>query len=203
MSRARARSGTARTTGRGRSRRETDARRRSCRPPPANRSRRCVTAESSAPVPSRRLTLVAKTRGYPPSPSAESSPNRSTRYRQPTTRDAAEERAGNDVDQRQAAANEPTKTFARLTRRVAMPPSAMMPPASTKNGIASSAKSSVPSEILSMTASSGCRPTSPRSARTARARTQPERRAHTGQRTIRAGPGCPSLIRAPRRRRGT
>ena len=36
-----------------------------------------------------------------------------------------------------------------------MPPSAMMPPASTKNGIASSAKSSVPSEILSMTASSG------------------------------------------------
>ena len=36
-----------------------------------------------------------------------------------------------------------------------MPPSAMMPPASTKNGIASSTKSSVPSEILSITASSG------------------------------------------------
>jgi hypothetical protein len=31
----------------------------------------------------------------------------------------------------------------------------MMPPASTKKGIASSAKSSVPSEILSITASSG------------------------------------------------
>ena len=36
-----------------------------------------------------------------------------------------------------------------------MPPSAMIAPASTKNGIASSAKSSVPSEILSITASSG------------------------------------------------
>ena len=49
----------------------------------------------------------------------------------------------------------PTNTLARLMRRVAMPPSAMMPPASTKNGMASSAKSSVPSEILSITASSG------------------------------------------------
>ena len=49
----------------------------------------------------------------------------------------------------------PTNTLARLTSRVAMPPSAMMPPASTKNGMASSAKSSVPSEILSITASSG------------------------------------------------
>ena len=49
----------------------------------------------------------------------------------------------------------PTKTFARLIRRTAIPPSAMMPPASTKNGIASSAKSSVPSEIFSITASSG------------------------------------------------
>ena len=49
----------------------------------------------------------------------------------------------------------PTKTDARLMSRIAMPPSAMMPPASTKNGMASSAKSSVPSEILSMTASSG------------------------------------------------
>jgi predicted histidine transporter YuiF (NhaC family) len=38
---------------------------------------------------------------------------------------------------------------------VAMPPSAMMAPASTKKGIASSAKSSVPSEIFSITASSG------------------------------------------------
>ena len=36
-----------------------------------------------------------------------------------------------------------------------MPPSAMIAPASTKNGIASSAKSSVPSEIFSITASSG------------------------------------------------
>ena len=49
----------------------------------------------------------------------------------------------------------PTKTFARLTRREAMPPSAMMPPARMKNGIASSAKSSMPSEVFSMTASSG------------------------------------------------
>ncbi len=49
----------------------------------------------------------------------------------------------------------PTNTLARLTSRVAIPPSAMIPPASTKNGIASSAKSSVPSEILSITASSG------------------------------------------------
>ncbi len=49
----------------------------------------------------------------------------------------------------------PTNTRARLTRRSAMPPSAMMPPASTKKGIASSAKSSVPSDILSMMASSG------------------------------------------------
>ena len=49
----------------------------------------------------------------------------------------------------------PTKTFARLIRRIAIPPSAMMPPASTKNGMASNAKSSVPSEIFSITASSG------------------------------------------------
>jgi hypothetical protein len=49
----------------------------------------------------------------------------------------------------------PTNTLASSTRRAAMPPSAMMPPASTKNGIASSAKSSVPSEILIITASSG------------------------------------------------
>ncbi len=49
----------------------------------------------------------------------------------------------------------PTNTLARLIRRTAMPPSAMIPPASTKNGMASSAKSSVPSEIFSITASSG------------------------------------------------
>ena len=49
----------------------------------------------------------------------------------------------------------PTNTLASITRRAAMPPSAMMPPASTKNGIASSTKSSVPSEIRSITASSG------------------------------------------------
>ncbi len=49
----------------------------------------------------------------------------------------------------------PTNTRARLMRRIAMPPSAMIAPASTKNGIASSAKSSVPSEIFSITASSG------------------------------------------------
>lgn len=50
---------------------------------------------------------------------------------------------------------QPTNTFARLMRRAAIPPSAMIAPASTKNGIASSAKSSVPSEILSITASAG------------------------------------------------
>jgi hypothetical protein len=49
----------------------------------------------------------------------------------------------------------PTKIRARLTSRSAMPPSAMMPPARMKKGIASSAKSSVPSETLSITASSG------------------------------------------------
>ena len=49
----------------------------------------------------------------------------------------------------------PTNRRARLTRRLAIPPSAMMAPASTKNGMASSANSSEPSEILSITASSG------------------------------------------------
>ena len=49
----------------------------------------------------------------------------------------------------------PTNTLAKLIKRLAIPPSAMMPPASTKNGIASSEKSSVPSEILSMIASNG------------------------------------------------
>ena len=49
----------------------------------------------------------------------------------------------------------PTKILARFTKRSASPPSAMMPPARMKNGIASSAKSSVPSETLSITASSG------------------------------------------------
>ena len=49
----------------------------------------------------------------------------------------------------------PTNTLARLTSRSAMPPSAMMAPARMKNGIASSEKSSMPSEILSITASSG------------------------------------------------
>ena len=50
---------------------------------------------------------------------------------------------------------QPTSTLARLIRRTAIPPSAMIAPASTKNGIASSEKSSVPSEIFSMIASVG------------------------------------------------
>src|SRR5690242_9834666 len=49
----------------------------------------------------------------------------------------------------------PTNTFARSTRRRATPPSDMMAPANTKNGMVSSAKSSMPSEIFSITASSG------------------------------------------------
>ncbi|MGC4005485.1 MAG: hypothetical protein QM811_21155 [Pirellulales bacterium] len=49
----------------------------------------------------------------------------------------------------------PTNTLARLTRRSAMPPTAMMAPASTKNGIASSEKPLMPPATLSMTASSG------------------------------------------------
>ena len=50
---------------------------------------------------------------------------------------------------------QPTKTRARFTKRRAMPPSAMIAPASTKKGMASSEKLSTPSEILSMTASRG------------------------------------------------
>ena len=49
----------------------------------------------------------------------------------------------------------PTNTRARLTKRNARPPSAMIAPASTKNGMASSEKSSTPSEIFNITASSG------------------------------------------------
>src|SRR5688572_1716915 len=49
----------------------------------------------------------------------------------------------------------PTATFASSMRRTAMPPSPMMAPASTKKGMARSEKSSVPSDILSITASSG------------------------------------------------
>ena len=49
----------------------------------------------------------------------------------------------------------PTSTFANATRRFAMPPSAMMAPARTKKGIVSIATLLTPSEILSMTASSG------------------------------------------------
>src|SRR6202140_1318137 len=49
----------------------------------------------------------------------------------------------------------PTITSAKATRRRAMPPSAMMAPASTKNGIVSMATLLTPSEILSITASSG------------------------------------------------
>ena len=49
----------------------------------------------------------------------------------------------------------PTKILATLMSRAAMPPSAMMAPASTKNGMARRGKLSIPSEVLSITASSG------------------------------------------------
>ena len=49
----------------------------------------------------------------------------------------------------------PTSTSAKATMRRAMPPSAMMAPASTKNGIVSIATLLTPSEICSITASSG------------------------------------------------
>ena len=49
----------------------------------------------------------------------------------------------------------PTITLASLTRRCAMPPSAMMAPASTKNGMVSIATLLTPSEIFSITASGG------------------------------------------------
>ena len=49
----------------------------------------------------------------------------------------------------------PTSTSAKATSRRAMPPSAMIAPASTKNGIVSIATLLTPSEIFSITASSG------------------------------------------------
>ena len=49
----------------------------------------------------------------------------------------------------------PTSTSAKATSRRAMPPSAMMAPASTKNGMVSIATLLTPSEILSISASSG------------------------------------------------
>src|ERR1700680_1005427 len=49
----------------------------------------------------------------------------------------------------------PTSTSAKATRRRAMPPSAMMARASTKNGMVSMATLLTPSDIFSMTASSG------------------------------------------------
>jgi hypothetical protein len=49
----------------------------------------------------------------------------------------------------------PTSTSAKATKRRAMPPSAMMAPASTKNGIVNMATLLTPSEIFSITASSG------------------------------------------------
>ena len=45
----------------------------------------------------------------------------------------------------------PTEIDAKLIRRVAMPPSAMMAPASTKKGMASKENLLTPSPILSMT----------------------------------------------------
>ncbi len=49
----------------------------------------------------------------------------------------------------------PTSTLASATRRRAMPPSAMMAPASTKNGMVSMANLLTPLDICSITASSG------------------------------------------------
>ena len=49
----------------------------------------------------------------------------------------------------------PTSTSANATSRRAMPPSAMMAPASTKNGMVSIATLLTPSDIFSITASSG------------------------------------------------
>jgi len=49
----------------------------------------------------------------------------------------------------------PTNTLARLIRRSAIPPTAMMAPVRMKNGIASSENPLMPPATLSMTASSG------------------------------------------------
>ncbi len=49
----------------------------------------------------------------------------------------------------------PTSTSANATSRRAMPPSAMISPASTKNGMVSIANLLTPLEICSITASSG------------------------------------------------
>ena len=49
----------------------------------------------------------------------------------------------------------PTSTLAKATSRRAMPPSAMIAPARTKNGIASSENLATPDEIWIITASSG------------------------------------------------
>ena len=49
----------------------------------------------------------------------------------------------------------PTSTLAKATSRRAMPPSAMIAPASTKNGIVSIANLLTPLETCSITASSG------------------------------------------------
>jgi len=49
----------------------------------------------------------------------------------------------------------PTRTLAKATSRRAMPPSAMIAPASTKNGIVSIANLLTPLDTCSITASSG------------------------------------------------
>ena len=51
--------------------------------------------------------------------------------------------------------NTPTKTLAKPTSRRAMPPSAMIAPASTKNGMVSMANLETPADICSMIASGG------------------------------------------------
>ena len=49
----------------------------------------------------------------------------------------------------------PTNTLAKLMSRSAMPPTAIMAPAKTKNGMASRENPLMPPETFSMTASSG------------------------------------------------
>ena len=102
------------------------------------------------------VTLVAKTRGKPAlticgiitEPIAEVSATDEPEI-QPNKVDA------NMLTKAKPPRIKPTNTLAKLISRFAIPPSAMMPPANTKNGIASKEKSSVPSEILSMMASRG------------------------------------------------
>src|ERR1700694_5990287 len=104
------------------------------------------------------VTLVANTRGYPffsicgiiTDPMAEVSatddPEMPLRKVVATTL---------TTDRPPRMRKNPTSTLAKATSLRAMPPSAMIAPASTKKGIVSIATLLTPSEILSITASSG------------------------------------------------